>query len=428
MNGTHRAAGLVCALLVAGCSFADPGTAGGTPRPGAACAALGVLARDKTPTAYELVVVIDRSASMRDTESGDVPDWYTAIFGGRGVAQADGSISFGAAEKALIPFLPTPAVVKVGALDGGRRIDWRGTPVYLPRMTGGQAGRKEFAGNTGACLRHLLEEATRSPAATEGTNVMAAFQIGARLSGAARRTLVVATDGLSTTGCADLRATAMRDLAHADRVVRSCTAQQAVPELTGWEVRLPWVGGVGAGHPEPQEPHLEWLRHLWTGLCAEATGAASGCTVGSETPPAAAEGTHPAPQGAHDVAITFRNVEQAPSAVQVERLPGDLLFATGSDALSPEGRERLASFAARVIPKAPEWLEVVGHTDDRGDAAYNARLSMKRAESVRRVLTEAGVTGIRVMGLGENRPECPGTTEEDRKCNRRVEIKYKVRG
>jgi OmpA-OmpF porin, OOP family len=427
MNGALRAAGLACVLLISGCSFMSPGTTAGTPQPDAACSALGRLARDKTPTAQELVVVIDRSTSMQDAESGDVPDWYTAIFGGRGVAQADGSISFGAAEKALIPALPTPAIVRVGAFDGGRRVDWQGAPVYLPRMSGGESNRKEFAGNTGACLRYLLGAAARSPADKEGTNVMAAFQTGKRGSDSARRTLVVATDGLATTGCADLRATAMRDLAHADRIIRSCTAQQAVPDLKGWEVRLPWVGSVGAGHPEPQEPHLEWLRQLWAGLCEKATEAGE-CLVDSGVPPSFVTESEPAEEGAEDIPITFRNVEQAPNAVQVEKLPGDLLFATASDQISPKGLEMLTAFAEKVIPKAPEWLEVVGHTDDQGDATYNKYLSIRRAKSVRQVLENAGLAKLRVNGLGESQPECRGTTPGDRKCNRRVEIKYKVRG
>ncbi|MFF3440741.1 OmpA family protein [Streptosporangium sp. NPDC002721] len=429
MRSVVRASGLVCVLLASGCSFLNTGATAGTPQPGAACTALSRLARDRTPTVQELVVVIDRSASTQDAESGGVPDWYTAIFGGRGVAQADGSISFGAEEKALIPSLPTPAVVKVGAFDGGRRVDWQGAPVYLPRMSGGESNRREFAGNAGACFRHLVGEAARSPAGKKGSNVMTAFQVGQRGSGTARRTLVVATDGLATTGCADLRTTAMRDSAHADRIIRSCAAQQAVPDLKGWEVRLPWVGSVGAGHPEPQEPHLEWLRRLWTGLCEKATGTADRCVVDSGIPPSSDE-AEPAEEGAEDLTITFPSVERRPNPVQVERLPGDLLFATDSDQVSPEGLEALAAFAEKVTPKAPEWLEVIGHTDDQGDAAYNVDLSTRRAESVRQVLEEAGMTGIRVKGLGESLPEpgCRGTTAKDRQCNRRVEIKYKVRG
>ncbi|MFO7250106.1 MAG: hypothetical protein DIU60_005065, partial [Actinomycetes bacterium] len=115
MNAPLRSAALAGLLLVSACSlFNDPTTVTAEPVPGAACAALERLARDKTPTAQEVVVVIDRSASMRDAETGQSADWYTAIFGGKGVPHQDGSISFGS-EAALIPSISTPAVIRIGA-------------------------------------------------------------------------------------------------------------------------------------------------------------------------------------------------------------------------------------------------------------------------------------------------------------------------
>ncbi|MFB4294860.1 OmpA family protein [Nonomuraea sp. ATR24] len=435
MSASLRAAALACVLLASACSFFDePRTITTAPKPGAACTALGGLSRDNTPTARELVVVIDRSDSMRDAETRQNADWYAAIFGGRGVPLEDGSISFGAQEKSLIPSLPTPAVIKIGAIDGGESIAWQGAPVYLPRMTGGERNRAEFAGNTSACLRELVDRATRNPG-KRGTNVMAAFRVGQRGTTEAQHTLIVVTDGLATTGCADLRQTAMRDVAHAARIVRSCDAQRAVPDLTGWEVRLPWVGAVGQGHPEPQEPHLQWLRTLWSGMCAQATRSAQSCTVESGSRPgpmsaaAAAAGSQTAASaGPEDGRIKFLSVEEPPNPVQVETLPSDLLFATDSDRVSARGLKALASFTNKVIPKAPEWLEVLGHTDDQGDPAYNVDLSVRRAEAVRRVLKEAGLGHVRVVGMGEKAPKCAGTSPADRSCNRRVEIKYKVRG
>ncbi|GII94583.1 hypothetical protein Ssi02_48140 [Sinosporangium siamense] len=365
---------------------------------------------------------------MRNEESGEVRDWYLAIFGGRGTAQEDGSVKFGSEASALISSLPTPAVVRVGAFDGGRRVEWQAAPVHLPRMSGGARNRKDFAGNVGACLKHLVDKAATSPAVAEGTNVMAAFQTGRAETKAARRTLVVATDGLSTTGCADLRATAMRDLAHVERIVKACAAQRALPDLRGWTVLLPWVGSVGGGRPEPQEPHLVWLRELWRRLCSKAAGAAEHCVVDSEEPPRFQGEAARAAEGAEDPEITFANVERRPNAIFVEKLSSDVLFATDSDRVSAEGVTLLKRFADEVMPKAPEWLEVIGHTDDQGDASYNEDLSARRAEAVRRVLTEAGLSGVRVRGMGEIQLECAGRTAEDRKCNRRVEIRYKVRG
>ena len=427
MKAPLRSAALAGLLLVPACSlFNEPTTVAAEPVPGAACAALERMARDKTPTAHEVVVVIDRSASMRDAETGQTADWYTAIFGGRGVPQPDGSISFGS-QAALIPSISTPAVIRIGAIDGGESVSWQGAPISLPRMTGGDRNRQIFAGNTSACLRERVGQAAREPATERGSNVMAAFRLGIPESSGARRTLVVATDGLATTGCADLRQTAMRDIGHAKRIVRSCVRQRAVPELKGWEVLLPWVGVVGPGHPEPQEPHLRWLRTLWTEMCAKITGAKQSCDVRSSARPQPAE-EPAAAKGAEDEPVRFRNLVTPPNPVRTETLPSDLLFAVDSDRISAEGRKALVAFAEKVIPKAPEWVEVVGHTDDQGDAAYNQDLSLRRAEAVRRVLEEAGPDGIRVVGKGETSPKCPGTDAAARQCNRRVEIRYKVRG
>lgn len=423
----RSAAALAGLLLVSACSlFNDPTTVTAEPVPGAACAAIERMARDKTPTAQEVVVVIDRSPSMRDAETGQSPGWYAAIFGGRGVPQQDGSISFGS-EAALIPSIGTPAVIRIGTIDGGESITWQGAPIYLPRMTGGDRNRQIFAGNTSACLRERIGQAVREPAAERGSNVMAAFQVGTQETSRARRTLVIATDGLATTGCADLRQTAMRDIAHAKRIVRACARQRAVPELKGWEVLLPWVGVVGPGHPEPEEPHRQWLRTLWTEMCAEVTGAKDGCQVRSADRPQLAEGAAAA-KGAADEPVRFRPIATPPNPVRTETLPSDLLFDVDSDRISAKGRKALEAFAEKVIPKAPEWVEVAGHTDDQGDEAYNKDLSLRRAEAVRRVLEDAGLGGIRVVGKGETSPKCPGTSAAARQCNRRVEIKYKVRG
>jgi outer membrane protein OmpA-like peptidoglycan-associated protein len=71
-------------------------------------------------------------------------------------------------------------------------------------------------------------------------------------------------------------------------------------------------------------------------------------------------------------------------------------------------------------------IRIEGHTDWRGPAEYNLRLSQRRAESVVRYLTlEGGVSAERLVakGFGETRPLVPNAkTEEDLARNRRVEF------
>ncbi|MFT7579638.1 MAG: outer membrane protein OmpA-like peptidoglycan-associated protein, partial [Myxococcota bacterium] len=72
-----------------------------------------------------------------------------------------------------------------------------------------------------------------------------------------------------------------------------------------------------------------------------------------------------------------------------------------------------------------DYISIEGHTDYRGPAAYNQRLSEQRAKSVRVYLAEAGVPDekLRAVGYGEVKPLVPNTTYSNRAKNRRVEFK-----
>lgn len=66
---------------------------------------------------------------------------------------------------------------------------------------------------------------------------------------------------------------------------------------------------------------------------------------------------------------------------------------------------------------------VEGHTDDRGSAAYNQRLSERRAATIAgQLISEFGVDADRVssVGVGEARPIADNSSEEGRQRNRRV--------
>lgn len=73
---------------------------------------------------------------------------------------------------------------------------------------------------------------------------------------------------------------------------------------------------------------------------------------------------------------------------------------------------------------------VEGHTDSIGTDAYNQRLSMQRAESVRDALVNRyGVEANRLeaVGYGESRPVADNSTELGRAINRRVEASVEAR-
>jgi outer membrane protein OmpA-like peptidoglycan-associated protein len=72
------------------------------------------------------------------------------------------------------------------------------------------------------------------------------------------------------------------------------------------------------------------------------------------------------------------------------------------------------------------WIEIEGHTDNVGDARYNERLGLERAESVKRYLYEQHHVPLHKMNTisyGEDKPSSPNNTRDGRAQNRRVVIK-----
>ncbi len=70
-------------------------------------------------------------------------------------------------------------------------------------------------------------------------------------------------------------------------------------------------------------------------------------------------------------------------------------------------------------------LEVQGHTDDKGKADHNLKLSQDRADAVREYLIKQGVKGDRLTakGYGHSKPRFANISSRLREKNRRVEFK-----
>lgn len=108
----------------------------------------------------------------------------------------------------------------------------------------------------------------------------------------------------------------------------------------------------------------------------------------------------------------------------VVNMPQDLLFATDSAALNATLVRDIQAVGANLVNYPNQRIEVIGHTDNTGPAAWNADLSLRRATAVAQVLIGAGVPASRVTtrGMGEDRPVASNLTPEGRAQNRRVEI------
>jgi len=71
-------------------------------------------------------------------------------------------------------------------------------------------------------------------------------------------------------------------------------------------------------------------------------------------------------------------------------------------------------------------IEISGHTDDVGKDADNLILSQKRAKSVVDYLAKKGLSVLKIKaeGYGKSRPYLPNSSDENRKLNRRIEVKF----
>jgi flagellar motor protein MotB len=106
-------------------------------------------------------------------------------------------------------------------------------------------------------------------------------------------------------------------------------------------------------------------------------------------------------------------------------VPGELLFAVGSDEVQAGAGDTLAKVAELIGMYDDRQVLIIGHSDARGDAARNRQLSERRAELVKRIFVDYfGLAADRLSteGLGEARPIASNATPQGRSANRRVEI------
>ena len=78
-----------------------------------------------------------------------------------------------------------------------------------------------------------------------------------------------------------------------------------------------------------------------------------------------------------------------------------------------------------ILKKNPDLkIEIDGHTDKTGSAAYNMALSLKRAEAIKAFFVSRGIDPKRLStkGFGFTKPVASNKTKEGRAKNRRVEF------
>jgi outer membrane protein OmpA-like peptidoglycan-associated protein len=109
----------------------------------------------------------------------------------------------------------------------------------------------------------------------------------------------------------------------------------------------------------------------------------------------------------------------------------DIRFHTGSADLTPQARAQLEGIgkvlAARGGKLNAGEIVIEGHTDARGSAEFNQKLSEQRAQSVvKHLVTVHGVSPTALKPVGRGKDHLKDPSRPDSEANRRVEMVRRV--
>jgi outer membrane protein OmpA-like peptidoglycan-associated protein len=124
-------------------------------------------------------------------------------------------------------------------------------------------------------------------------------------------------------------------------------------------------------------------------------------------------------------------VKETATEIRIE-LAADVLFDFDKSTIKPEAASALHNVAEIIKDEGQgRSVRIDGHTDGKGSASYNQKLSERRAESVKQWLAQKeglGPVKMTTQGFGMTMPVAPNTKPdgsddpEGRKKNRRVDI------
>ena len=156
-----------------------------------------------------------------------------------------------------------------------------------------------------------------------------------------------------------------------------------------------WVNGTGEYVWMNGTNELCWRDAFWTPATANAK--CDGALVAQAPTP-------PAPAPAPAPAITSEKVTYQ----------ADTLFDFDKAVLKPAGKEKLDELAAKIESLNLEVVVATGYTDRIGSAAYNDRLSLRRAQAVKAYLVSKGVEANRIYteGKGKRNPVTGNTCQQ----------------
>lgn len=102
-----------------------------------------------------------------------------------------------------------------------------------------------------------------------------------------------------------------------------------------------------------------------------------------------------------------------------------LIFALGKDEITETSHAELDELVIMLQSSEQMIIQLEGHTDFRGNAKQNLKLSERRVLAVKNYLVDKGITKkrIKTKAFGGTKPLSRANDEESRRKNRRVEVR-----
>lgn len=103
---------------------------------------------------------------------------------------------------------------------------------------------------------------------------------------------------------------------------------------------------------------------------------------------------------------------------------GDFVFDSSKASIKQEAVDNFSKVVEFINSYPDNNVRIEGHTDSSGSNQLNLKLSQRRADAVKALLIQNGITSSQIesVGMGEDFPIAENTTNKGKAKNRRVEI------
>ena len=104
-----------------------------------------------------------------------------------------------------------------------------------------------------------------------------------------------------------------------------------------------------------------------------------------------------------------------------------LYFKWDSTKIVPKSKKILKTIIKEAKKDTTLYIDIIGHTDRAGNENYNKKLSLRRANSIKKILEKNNIKKeiISIEYYGESNPIVQTRDGVARKVNRRVEVRIK---